>query len=158
MDTYEVLKPYILYINRKQFEKTMGIHLSTSHYIYEIGTSDFLTSFFNTIECRLTKGLFGKKYPIVLNEFYNGNLKYENLEKAERELKDIQKRLKKIKPSKVVWDKNDLNKTPPWGNEISSDITDLSNYYVTSDGRDLFDVIFRVIEKAKSEKSGIKIE
>ncbi|QWX84611.1 immunity 70 family protein [Cellulophaga sp. HaHaR_3_176] len=136
----------------------MGLHLSTSHYIYEIGTSDFLISFFDTIEYRLTKGFFGKKYPIVLNEFYNGNLKYENLEKAERELKDIQKRLKKFKPSKVVWDKNDLNKKPPWGDNISSDITDLSNYHVTSDGKVLFDVIFRAIEKGKSEKSGIKIE
>ncbi len=136
----------------------MAVHLRTSHFIYEIGTSDFLTSFFDTIEIRLTKGLFGKKYPIVLNEFYNGNLKYENLNKAEQELKDIQKRLKKFKPSKVVWDKYNLEKKPPWGNNISSDITDLSNYYVTSDGKDLFDVIFRAIETAKSEKSGIIIE
>ncbi len=136
----------------------MGVHLSTSNYIYDIGTSDFLTSFFDTIEYRLTKGLFRKKYPIVLNEFYNGHLKYENLEKAEQELKDIQKRLKKFKPSKVIWDKNDLDKKPPWGNKISSDITDLSNYYVTSNGKDLFDVIFKAIEKAKSEKSGITIE
>lgn len=136
----------------------MGLHLSTSHYIYEIGTSDFLTSFFDTIEYRLTRGIFGKKYPVVLNEFYNGYLKYENLDNAEKELKDIQKRLKKLKPSKVIWDKNDLNKKPPWGDNISSDITDLSNYHVTSDGKVLFDVIFRAIEKGKSEKSGIKIE
>lgn len=136
----------------------MGIHLRTSQYSFEIGTSDFLASFFDTIECRLTKGIFGKKYPIVLNDFYNGSLKYEDLEKAELELKDIQKRLKRFKPSKVVWDKNDLNKLPPWGNKISPNITDLSNYYVTSDGRDLFDVIFNVIEKAKSEKSKIIIE
>lgn len=136
----------------------MGLHLSTSHYIYEIGTSDFLTSFFDTIEYRLTRGIFGKKYPVVLNEFYNGYPKYENLDNAEKELKDIQKRLKKLKPSKVIWDKNDLNKKPPWGDNISSDITDLSNYHVTSDGKVLFDVIFRAIEKGKSEKSGIKIE
>ena len=136
----------------------MGVHLRTNNCIYEIGSSDFFTSFFDTIEIRLTKGLFGKKYPIVLNEFYNGNLKYENLDKAQKELKDIQKRLKKFKPSKVVWDKYDLDKKPPWGNKISSEITDLSNYYVTSDGKDLFEVIFRAIDRAKSEKSGIIIE
>ncbi|MEQ9441805.1 MAG: immunity 70 family protein [Cyclobacteriaceae bacterium] len=136
----------------------MGVHLRTSHFIYEIGTSDFLTSFFDTIEVRLTKGIFGKKYPTVLNEFYNGNLNYENLDKAEKELKEIQNRLKKFKPSKLVWDKYDLNKMPPWGNNISTDITDLSNYYVTSDGQDLFEVIFRAIETAKSEKCGITIE
>lgn len=136
----------------------MGIHLRTSHFIYEIGTSDFLTSFFDTIEIRLTKGIFGKKYPIILNEFYNGNLKYENLENADKELKDIQKRLKKFKPSEIVWDKYDRTKLPPWGNNISAEITDLSNYYITSDGEDLFDVLFRVIEMAKLEKSEIIIE
>tara|TARA_R110002096_G_C14454124_1_gene711798 strand:- start:58 stop:468 length:411 start_codon:yes stop_codon:yes gene_type:complete len=136
----------------------MGVHLNTGNNIYEIGTSSFLISFFDTIEYRLTKGVFGKKYPIVLNEFYNGNLKDENLVKAELELKDIQKRLKKFKPSKVIWDKHDLNKKPPWGNNISSDITDLSNYFVTSDGKDMFEVIFEAIEMAKIEKNGIKIE
>jgi hypothetical protein len=136
----------------------MAINLFTKHTIFEIGTADFFTSFFDTIEYRLTRGLFGKKYPIVLTEFYKGNLKYENLEKAERELNDIQKRLKKLNPSKVVWDKNDLSKKPPWGNNISSDITDLSNYYVTSNGKDLFEVLFKAINKAKSEKSGIEIK
>jgi len=88
----------------------MGVHLNTGNNTYEIGTSNFLICFFDTIEYQLTRGLFGKKYPTVLNEFYNGNLKDENLEKAEQELKDIQKRLKKFKPSKVIWDKHDLNK------------------------------------------------
>ncbi|MBB3697739.1 immunity 70 family protein [Flammeovirga yaeyamensis] len=136
----------------------MGLHLRTNHYIFEIGTSEFLTSFFDTIEVRLTKGLFGKKYPIILNELYQGNLNYENLDLAKKELNDIQKRLKKLKPSKVVWDKYDRNKKPPWGNNISPDITNLSNYFVTSGGKDLFEVILRAIETAKSEKSGITIE
>jgi 2,3-bisphosphoglycerate-dependent phosphoglycerate mutase len=136
----------------------MGKHFRTSDFIYEIGSSDFLISFFDTIEIRLTKGIFGKKYPSILNDLYQGNLKYENLEKAEIELKDIQKRFKKFKPSEVVWDKYDKSKSPPWGNNISSEITDLSNYYVTSDGEDLFAVLFRVIEMAKSEKTEITIE
>ncbi|MFD2824518.1 immunity 70 family protein [Lacinutrix iliipiscaria] len=136
----------------------MGVHLKTKNLIYEIGAIDFLTSFFHTIEYRLTKGFFGKKYPIILGEFYDGELKYENLERAEKELKDIQKRLKKFKPSKVIWDKNDLKKTPPWENNISEDITDLSNYYVTSNGKDLFEIIFLAIEDAKYLKSGIIIE
>ena len=136
----------------------MGVHLKAGNLIYEIGAVDFLTSFFHTIEYHLTKGLFGKKYPTVLNEFYDGNLKYENLEKAEKEFKNIQKRLKKLKPSEVIWDKNDLKKSPPWGNDISEDITDLSNYYVTSNGKDLFDVIFLAIDDAKYLKTGIIIE
>lgn len=136
----------------------MGVHLRTSHFIYEVGSSDFLISFFDTIEIRLTKGFFGKKYPAILTDLYSGKLTIDKFEKAEKELEDIRKRLKKYKPSKVVWDKDDLTKQPPWGNNISPDITDLSNYFVTSDGEDLFDVIFRAIEKAKQEKNELIIE
>lgn len=136
----------------------MGVHLRTSHFIYEVGSSDFLISFFDTIEIRLARSWFGTKYPIVLNEFYNGKLTVKNLEKAEKELKDIRERLKKFEPSKVVWDKTDLTKQPPWGDDISPDITDLSNYFVTSDGEDLFEVIFEAIGKAKDENSELIIE
>ncbi len=136
----------------------MGVHLSTSHFIYEVGSSDFFISFFDTIEIRLTKGLFGKNYPVVLTDFYNGKISFDKLDTAEKELAEIRKRLKKFKSHKVVWDKNDLSKQPPWGNNISEDITNLSNYFVTSDGRDLFEVIFRAIEMAKKKKSELIIE
>ena len=135
----------------------MGISLISKSETYEIGTPSFFGSFFDTIDYHLTKGIFGKKYPIVLGEFQNGELSFENLEKAEKELLIIQKKLKKYNPSKIIWDKYDLSKNPPWGNNISSDITNLSNYFVTSDGKDLFDVLFSAIKKAKDEKSSLKI-
>ncbi len=136
----------------------MGVHLKTEYCIFEIGSSDFLISFFDTIEVRLTKGIFGKKYPAILTDLYNGKLSFEKLEKAESELIDIQKRLKKFEPSKVVWNKTDMQKQPPWGNDISSDITNLSNYFVTSEGEDLFEVIFSAIEQAREEKCELIIE
>ncbi|NOT73739.1 MAG: hypothetical protein HOP08_02340 [Cyclobacteriaceae bacterium] len=123
-----------------------------------MGSNDFLTSFFDTIEYHLTKGLFGKKYPTVLKEFYNGRLSYQSLIQAETELKEIQQRLKKFDPSKVVWDKFDLTKRPPWGDDISDEITDLSNYFVTSEGKDLFEVLFDAIDKAKAEKTELVVE
>lgn len=43
-----------------------------------------------------------------------------------------------IMVSKVIWDIDDMTKMPPWGKNISKDITDLSNYFVTSDGKDFF--------------------
>ncbi|EPR66901.1 immunity 70 family protein [Cyclobacterium qasimii] len=136
----------------------MGVHLRTSHFIYEVGSSEFFISFFDTIEIRLTKGLFGKNYPVVLTDFYSGKISLDKLETAEKELAEIRKRLKRLKPYKVVWDKNDLARQPPWGNEISEDVTNLSNYFVPSDGRDLFEVIFRAIEMAKKEKCELIIE
>ncbi len=36
----------------------------------------------------------------------------------------------------------------PWGDDIGSDITDLSNYFVTSEGEDLITIITHAIDKA----------
>ena len=92
----------------------MSIYLVADLIGYEIGAPSFFGSFFDTIEVRLTKGLFSKKYPIVLGEFQYGTLRNENLDKALVELEHIKSRLSKLKPSKVIWDKNDLKKQPPW--------------------------------------------
>jgi 2,3-bisphosphoglycerate-dependent phosphoglycerate mutase len=135
----------------------VGVHLKASDFTYAIGSKDFFGSFFDTIDYHLTRGIFNKKYPTVLKEFYNGRLAYDSLIKAERELKDIQQRLKKLDPSKIIWDRDDLAKRPPWGDNISNEITDLSNYFVTSDGKDLFEVLFEAIEKARAEKADLII-
>ncbi|SCY48411.1 Immunity protein 70 [Pseudobutyrivibrio sp. AR14] len=39
--------------------------------------------------------------------------------------------------SNVIWDIDDLNKPVPWGDNISSDITDLSNYFCYERGKGL---------------------
>ena len=70
----------------------------------------------------------------------------------------IKKELKKFPPSYVVWDAEDLKLTPPWGNNISSDITDLSNYFVTNEGRDLISVLNEAMEDAKEIHSDIEID
>ena len=70
----------------------------------------------------------------------------------------ISKELKKYSPEKVVWDIEDLSKQPPWGNDISKDITDLSNYFVTSDGEDFLNIFKHALEKAKEIDSDIIIE
>ena len=38
------------------------------------------------------------------------------------------------------------------GNNISNDITNLSNYFVTSDGEDFITIFFNALEKAKNYK------
>ena len=63
-------------------------------------------------------------------------------------LKKIQSELREYQPDKVVWDIENLSKQPPWGTNISSDITDLSNYFVTSSGDDFITVFFHALEKA----------
>ena len=66
-----------------------------------------------------------------MNELYQGTLDKDNVETAIEELKKIQLELQAFSPDKVVWDIDDLSNQPPWGKNISNDITNLSNYFVT---------------------------
>ena len=57
-----------------------------------------------------------------------------------------------------MWDIEDMNLQPPWGSNISKDITDLSNYFVTSDGEDFFDIFMHALNKGKELNLPIEIE
>ena len=51
-----------------------------------------------------------------------------------------------------------MSQQPPWENDISEDITDLSNYFVTSEGDDLFDVLFEAFSVAKDDNENVEIK
>ena len=88
-------------------------------------------------------------------------MKYINTKfniKAIEELSIIKKELQSFSPDKVIWDIEDISKQPPWGNNISKDITNLSNYFITSDGEDFISVFFHALEKSKEVNSDIEIK
>lgn len=124
---------------------------------YQVGREDILHSFFSTICYRLEEGSWGAEYPHLMNGLYQGKLHWEDVRYARRELEEVKKRLADLTPSEVVWDIEDLEKQPPWGGNISNDITDLSRYFVTSDGRDLISMIFEVFDQSEAEKTKIEV-
>ena len=136
----------------------MAVGFTVKYYWFHIGNGDFLHSFFSTIAYNLEDKKWGSKYPIIMNQLYSGELKYEQIHKALGELEDIRLRLSDLSPDRVIWDIDDLSKPMPWGDNISSDITDLSNYFVTSDGDDLITILHHAIDKAMELKSDIIIE
>ena len=92
-----------------------------------------------------------------MNELYQGKLTNANVPNAKVELNTIESELKKLPPDKVIWDMADLTKQPPWGNKISNQITDLSNYFVTSDGRDFLMIFHKALDAAIEIKKDIII-
>jgi len=124
---------------------------------YQVGHGDFLHSFFSTICYQLENNQWGSKYPYLMNKLYNGELSWTDIDAARKELKDIQERLADFPPSSVIWDADDLTKLPPWGNDISPSITNLSNYFITSDGRDLITTIFKVFDEAEELRHNIEV-
>lgn len=122
---------------------------TVKYYMYTIGTADFLHSFFSTVCGRLENGKWGNRYPYLMNELYQGALSAEYLAAGADELAQIRQQLAQFAPDQVIWDIDDRSLTPPWGDNISEDITDLSSYFVTSEGEDFLTVFSSALDKAR---------
>ena len=125
---------------------------------FEIGSPDFLFSFFSTIAYRLENKKWGSIYYNIMKRLYSGKLDYHYSSKALKELISISSELKRFTPNQIVWDYSIPDKSPPWGENISSDITDLSNYFITSDGYDLIEVMIIVLKESIIYKEDILIK
>lgn len=126
-------------------------------FFYELGHSDFVHSFFSTISYHLEKEGWGSKYPLLMIELYNDKLKWEDASVVKANLIEIEQELSKQCPEHVVWDIDDLSKRPPWGDNISSKVTNLANYFATTDGKTFLEVIRSAIEVAEEDKCDLKI-
>ena len=126
--------------------------------MYEIGTASFLHSFFSTVAYRLENNRWGSKFPVIMNELYQGKLSFENVPAAKEELTQIKKALTKLSPNKAIWDIEDLSKQPPWGDNISEEISSLGNYFITCDGRDFIEVFFMTLNAAIEIKKDVMIQ
>lgn len=119
----------------------MGVSLRVGPIAYPIGTGAFLGAFFDTVTGRLEDGPRGRRFPRLGDLYQHGELEASHLDAARTELSVVRERLSLLPPTAVIWDLDDPSAAPPWGDDIAASITDLSNYFVTSDGRQLLDVI-----------------
>lgn len=126
---------------------TVGIHLGSI--TDEIGSSDFLLSFFSTISGNLEPDGWGTRFPMLMEKLYRGELRQGDAEAVLEELDTVSRELAELPPSRVIWDYEDRSKMPPWGDNIADTITDLSNYFVTSGGRDLIPILREIFEELR---------
>lgn len=131
---------------------------TVKYYIYTIGTADFLHAFFSTVCGRLENGKWGSRFPHLMNELYQGVLPVRHLAAGTEELSQIKQELAQFAPDQVIWDIDGRSLTPPWGDNISDDITDLSNYFVTSEGEDFLSVFAAALDKAQQRNASLKIQ
>lgn len=136
----------------------MAVGFRVGNIVDEIGTHDFLHAFFSTISYHLEPQGWGSRFPELMNELYQGKLDAIKAAKILADLNQIKEELRSYPPDKVVWDIENLFESPPWGTNISSDITDLSNYFVTSTGRDMFDVLIECISALQRKGGSLLIE
>jgi 2,3-bisphosphoglycerate-dependent phosphoglycerate mutase len=74
----------------------MAVGFKVKFYWYQIGHGNFLHSFFSTVAYNLENGNWGSRFPIIMNELYQGKIERENIGKAIEELSIIKKELKKL--------------------------------------------------------------
>lgn len=132
----------------------MTLYLQLGNVSDEIGSPDFLHAFFSTISGTLEPAGWGTRFPALMGEFYRGELTRASASSARAELAAIRAELQSLPPDRVIWDIEDRSKRPPWGNDISAQITDLSNYFVTSAGRDLIGLVAECLEELQSSADG----
>ena len=135
----------------------MSVSLEYRGKFQEIGSSSFLHSFFSTISKNLEPMGWGSRFPTLMLKFYEGELPHKFAEDADIELNIIAREFSHLSPSLVVWDIDNLEKNPPWDDEISEDITDLSNYFVTSDGKNLILELLHFINMLKLYGGSLRI-
>jgi len=123
-----------------------------------VGARSFFDSFFSTVAARLEPDGWGTRFPTVMGNLFEGELPGERAVQAREELATIRVELREHPPSDVVWDIHDRSKQPPWGDRIADRITDLGNYFVTSDGLDLFDVLDEAVDFAAESGRPLRVE
>ena len=125
----------------------MAVGIKVGSITDEIGTPAFFHAFFSTVSYNLEKQ-WGSRFPVLLTNLYQGELGAGLAAKALAELEQVKEELAAFSPKSVVWDIEDPSKQPPWGSDISPDISSLANYFVTSTGRDLIETLKEALDEA----------
>jgi 2,3-bisphosphoglycerate-dependent phosphoglycerate mutase len=132
----------------------MAVGIKLGSVTDEIGAADFFHSFFSTVAGNLEPEGWGSRFPILMTKLYNGELHQKDASNAIDELNHVVAELSKLSTNNVIWDIENIDSKPPWGSEISESITDLSNYFITSTGRDLLEVLREIINDL-AESGGV---
>jgi|1186.fasta_scaffold1255962_2 2,3-bisphosphoglycerate-dependent phosphoglycerate mutase len=117
----------------------MAVGLKVRSNLWVVGTSDFLFAFFSTIRVRLETEGWGSRFPTVMNELYAGELVPERAPAALAELDQIRAELRRLPPSALVWDAEDLSEPAP--REVLDGAGDLAGCFVREGGGDVFDAM-----------------
>lgn len=134
----------------------MAVGYKIGSVLTEWGTQDFVHALFSNVAHHLENGIWGSRYPVFMADFYSGSLDASKVATALTELRSIRQELAAFDPDLVIWDMANPDLKAPWGSDIASTITDLSNY-ITSTGRDLLADLEEGFEFASGENSPVEI-
>jgi hypothetical protein len=136
----------------------MAVGIKVGAGVNLLGDDDFVTAFFSTIAGNLEPDGWGSRFPVAMGPLYDGEVPAGQVHALRRELDSIRTELGQLSPDRVIWDLDDREARPPWQDNIASDITDLGNYFVTMDGKDMFEVIKDALDYAERSGQGATLK
>jgi 2,3-bisphosphoglycerate-dependent phosphoglycerate mutase len=119
----------------------MSVALHVGDRAYELGSAAFLNAFFSTVFVRVECNQWGSRFPVLMTELYSGEVPAAHVGVLLEELRSLREALATLPPDAVVWDHAEPTAQPPWGSEIAAHIQSMADYFVTSDGKDLIEVL-----------------
>ncbi len=125
----------------------MGVGIELGSITDEIGSDAFLYAFFSTITGNLEPAGWGTRFPIIMHTLYGGTLPQKDAAGALAEIWTIRNELADLSPQRIIWSFEDRTLQPPWSSNISTGISNLADYFVTADGRDLTMLLIEVLEE-----------
>jgi 2,3-bisphosphoglycerate-dependent phosphoglycerate mutase len=140
------------------YDRGVAVGIKVGAGVELLGDGDFVTAFFSTIAGNLEPEGWGSRFPVAMGALYDGDVPNGQVRALRRELDAIRAELKQLAPDRVIWDLDDRDARPPWEDNIASDITDLGNYFVTMDGKDMFDVIDDALDYAERSGQGVTLK
>ncbi len=139
------------------YSRRVSVALQVGRSVREVGAASLLNAFFSTVVARVEGGVRGAQVPALTRDLYAGTLSAAGAVAARAELLVVRRALADHPPADVVWDLDDPTARPPWGDAISPDITSLDDYFVTSDGRDLLDVLTAALDDGVAQDRPVEI-
>ena len=136
----------------------MSVGVRVGSIIDEVGAPSFFNAFFSTVTGLLEPAGTGTRFPVIGIDFYAGRVSADKVGAAIDELTGIRAALASFPPTAVVWDIDDPEASPPWDGDISPHITSMANYFVSSAGRDLFELLLEAFQYAKEQNLDVTIE
>ena len=130
----------------------MAVGVTVGSITHELGAPSFVHSFFSTVSAHCESNGWGSRLPHLMKELYQGRLEHRNALLALGELRQAKAALSSLPPSAVVWEIENRQSKPPWGNNVAAEVTSLGNYFVSSAGRDVFSILEEALTASAAEQ------
>ena len=138
-------------------EKYDNICMRSNNIIISISNENFLNSYFSTIAKRLEPKGWGTRFPYVMNEFYNGELFKEEVEKALEEILVIKEELQKVPKWRKVWNYSKEEKYVKEDDVGDKKAKNCYEYYINEGKKPITDIIIKIFREALKSNTGAYI-